>query len=115
MKKLYLLTAAFLSACMLVVGCGLAEDTPAIQTIESQTVESSVKESTQEVSEEPSEEAGKESLIIEERFEKDGKMQSYLTGEWKDTSVVNRRSMAVMVFRRQALFMRRRWNIVSAA
>lgn len=96
MKKLYLLTAAFLSACMLTAGCGLAEDTPAIQTIESQTVESSEQESTQEVSEEPSEEV-KESLIIEERFEKDGKMQSYLTGEWKDTSVVNRRSMAVMV------------------
>lgn len=97
MKKLYLLTAAFLSACMLAAGCGLAEDTPAIQTIESQTVESSEQESTQEVSEEPSEEVAKESLIIEERFEKDGKMQSYLTGEWKDTSVVNRRSMAVMV------------------
>jgi hypothetical protein len=96
MKKLYLLTAAFLSACILTAGCGLAEDTPAIQTIESQTVESSEQESTQEVSEEPSEEV-KESLIIEERFEKDGKMQSYLTGEWKDTSVVNRRSMAVMV------------------
>ena len=34
---------------------------------------------------------------ITERKVVDGKMQSYLTGEWKDASVVKRRNMAVMI------------------
>ena len=35
--------------------------------------------------------------VIEEREVVDGKMQSYLTGEWKDESVVTRRPIAVMI------------------
>ncbi len=35
--------------------------------------------------------------IIYEREEKDGKLQSYLTGEWIDAKVATRRPMAVMV------------------
>lgn len=35
--------------------------------------------------------------VISERESKDGKMQSYLTGEWKDEKVVNRRPIAVMI------------------
>ncbi len=38
-----------------------------------------------------------ESHPITERKIVDGKMQSYLTGEWKDASVVQRRNMAVMI------------------
>lgn len=38
-----------------------------------------------------------EKFPIKMRTVKDGKMQSYLTGEWKDSNVVQRRNMAVMV------------------
>lgn len=104
MKKLHLLTAVILSACAL-AGCGNSEDTPAIQTIESQTVETAALEVTSEASGEVSEESGEvaEEAVITERYEKDGMMQSYLTGEWKDADVVNRRSMAVMVGNNSAL------------
>lgn len=40
---------------------------------------------------------GGEKNPITEREVKDGKMQSYLTGEWKDEEVVKRRNMAVMI------------------
>ncbi len=38
-----------------------------------------------------------ETPVIEERQVVDGKKQSYLTGEWKDAAVVDRRPMAVMI------------------
>lgn len=40
---------------------------------------------------------GGEDHPITERAVVDGKMQSYLTGEWKDADVVQRRNMAVMI------------------
>jgi len=105
MKKLRLLTAVLLAACVM-AGCGNVEDdTPVIQTIEPQPVQSSESvESTEsttdaaestEATEETVEKA--ETATIEERYEKDGMMQSYLTGEWKDVNVVKRRPMAVMI------------------
>ena len=36
-------------------------------------------------------------MAIGERYEKDGKVESYLTGEWVDSEVVYRRPMAVMI------------------
>ena len=36
-------------------------------------------------------------MAIGERYEKDGKVESYLTGEWVDTEVAYRRPMAVMI------------------
>lgn len=41
--------------------------------------------------------AGGEDHPIKDRKIVDGKMQSYLTGEWKDADVVQRRNMAVMI------------------
>ena len=38
-----------------------------------------------------------ETPVIEERTTIDGKKQSFLTGEWKDESIVDRRPMAVMI------------------
>ncbi len=101
MKKLHLLTAALLSACVL-AGCGETEEPVVIQTIESQPVDTATPEATSDSTAESSEEAGDEAEkaateTIVERYEKDGMMQSYLTGEWKDVDVVKRRSMAVMV------------------
>ena len=36
-------------------------------------------------------------MAIGERYEKDGKVESYLTGEWIDTEIAYRRPMAVMI------------------
>ena len=36
-------------------------------------------------------------MAIGERYEKDGKMESYLTGEWIDTEIATRRPLAVMI------------------
>ena len=36
-------------------------------------------------------------MAISERYESDGKMESYLTGEWIDTEIATRRPMAVMI------------------
>ena len=100
MKKLHLLTAVLLAVCML-AGCGNENDTPVIQTIEPQPVTTAQPESTEESTEatEETEETveAAETETIVDRYEKDGKMQSYLTGEWKDVDVVNRRPMAVMI------------------
>lgn len=41
--------------------------------------------------------AGGENHPIKDREVVDGKMQSYLTGEWKDAEVAQRRAMAVMI------------------
>ena len=62
--------------------------------------------------------------VITERTIVDGQMQSYLTGEWKDANVVQRRNFAIMIpnnkpalpsmaFPRQALSMKRLWRDVS--
>ena len=36
-------------------------------------------------------------MAISERYEKDGQIESYLTGEWIDTEIAYRRPMAVMI------------------
>ena len=76
---------------------------------EESTEESSSEESTEESSEESSEEIdeseeewtelpdGGEGKPITERSTVEEKMQSYLTGEWKDETVVKRRNLAVMI------------------
>ena len=46
---------------------------------------------------EPTPEPTKAPVYITEREVVDGKMQSFLTGEWKDEAVVNRRPIAVMI------------------
>lgn len=101
------LIAAMLVAMTVFAGCnsegGDASSTPVLQTLEAEpitsieesTVEESVVESTVEESEAVVDETG--SLTITDRPVVNGKKQSYLTGEWKDASVVDRRCMAVMV------------------
>ncbi len=88
MKKKVL--AAIVIAMGILTGCGGEELPPVIQTIEPESI---VEESQEEtVVEEET-----ESTIITEREVVDGKMQSYLTGEWKDEEIVRRRNMAVMI------------------
>ena len=101
MKKIKLMTAALLTACVL-AGCGGEPEEPtgatspqarpieeSTQPVESQTPESS--EESQEGS------VAAATTTIENRTVVDGKLQSYLTGEWKDETVARRRSMAVMI------------------
>lgn len=103
MKKLHLLAATLLTACAL-AGCAPTEDLPAVivpEASESSTPESSSDAPTESESSESTDTTGEVEIAatptIEERYVKDGKMQSYLTGEWKDEAVVKRRSMAVMI------------------
>lgn len=103
MKKKIL--AAVLVAMVLLVGCGAEEIPASIEPIQPNSIESQTKESSSEaqVSEETNVTESTEEVkvakepTITKREVVDGKMQSYLTGEWKDEEVVKRRSMAVMM------------------
>lgn len=104
MKKIKLLTAALLTAVML-AGCGdtEVEDASGPVSIEPIPIGSEETPTTPTESEVPeSSESEPETPVaatatIGERTVVDGKMQSYLTGEWKDEAVARRRSMAVMI------------------
>ena len=107
MKKIKLLTTVLLTACVL-AGCGnqdedstaatgpITLDPVPIGAVESTTTpeESAVPDSSEP---EATETPVAATATIGERTVVDGKMQSYLTGEWKDESVSRRRSMAVMI------------------
>ena len=111
MKKVFVIFTAVLTVCLL-AGCGENKDNiPVVILPESQQTEESKAEVSQEstdatesrTEEEATEEQVPDAITIEERFVKDGKMQSYLTGEWKEEEVVKRRSMAVMIGNNSAL------------
>lgn len=90
MKKKVL--AAMIIAIGILAGCGKEEELPpVIQTLEPEPVEEETQAETI-----PADEVG-DVTVITERKVVDGKMQSYLTGEWKDETVVKRRNMAVMI------------------
>lgn len=86
--------AAIVIAMGILTACG--EDLP--EVIE--TIEPVVQEKP-EIAEpgdvQNAEEQPKGNAVITDREVVNGKMQSYLTGEWKDADVVTRRSMAVMI------------------
>lgn len=86
MKKKAL--AAIIVATVILAGCGQTS-APTIQDFEQETLPTQTE--TEQVQEK------KEFQVITERTVVNGKMQSYLTGEWKDEDVVKRRSMAVMI------------------
>ncbi len=94
MKKKVL--AAIIIAMGILAGCGQNEELPSvIQTVEPEPIATEAPQETTEATEETEEEST--DLIITDRQVVDGKMQSYLTGEWKDEAVVKRRNMAVMI------------------
>ncbi len=94
MKKL-LLAALIMGTTLVLTACG-PENSPIISI---NSVEFSEAEPTPEPTDKPvpTLTPGGEENYITKRVEKDGMMQSYLTGEWKDVDVVERRSMAVMI------------------
>lgn len=75
---------------MLLAGCGKSNEPETV--VEEETAP------TPEATAEPTPTPEPEGFaVIEERKVVDGKMQSYLTGEWKEESVVTRRPIAVMI------------------
>ena len=104
MKKIKLLTAVLLTACAL-AGCGEQGNQPAespslddlARPIEESTTPSEVQAPENTGESESTEGTVASTTTIGQRTVVDGKMQSYLTGEWKDESVARRRSMAVMI------------------
>ena len=102
MKKKIL--AAVLTAMVLLVGCGAEEIPASIEPIQPKPIESQTKDTSEaqvseetKVTESTEQDKVAEEATITKREVVDGKMQSYLTGEWKDEEVAKRRSMAVMM------------------
>lgn len=85
--KIKLLAAGLLIAITF-AGCGKKEE-PVPEPVKEE-----IPAPTAEAEPSPEPEATPE---VVERVEVDGKMESYLTGEWKPTEVVNRRPIAVMI------------------
>lgn len=89
-RKLITCLLTSILAAMLLAGCGKSNEPETV--VEEETAP------TPEVVEEPTPTTEPEGFaVIEEREVVDGKMQSYLTGEWKEESVVTRRPIAVMI------------------
>lgn len=93
-KKIIRLTAAALCMAVLFAGCGKKEEpVPEPEVEEELPQEEEEPEPEEDIEEEPS----TAYPVIEEREVIDGKMQSYLTGEWTDIRMADRRPIAVMI------------------
>lgn len=90
-RRKILTGAGALAVSVMLAGC--AEKTEAVPepVVEPIAVQTPAEQEAQ-----PTPEA-EDDQTIGERESVDGKMQSYLTGEWKDEEVVNRRPIAVMI------------------
>ncbi len=89
-RKLITCFLTSILAAMLLAGCGKSNEPETV--VEEETAPTSAATAEPTPTPEPEGFA-----VIEEREVVDGKMQSYLTGEWKDESVVTRRPIAVMI------------------
>ncbi len=95
MKKKVLAAVILAMSLSVLAGCGNDKvDTEGPILPESQPIAST---ETQETVETQTLEQQTDANVITEREVVDGKMQSYLTGEWKDEDVVTRRNFAVMI------------------
>ena len=95
-KRMSLLIAVVLCMVVCLTGCGKNKETiPEPELIVEPIVEEKPEEEEKEevVEEEPTTAFS----VIEERTISDGKMQSYLTGEWTSTEQALRRPVAVMI------------------
>lgn len=94
--KISLLISIFCLFMFFAASCGKEEGTAPKPQLEIEPIEpQEVEEPEPEEEEEPEEEP--DSLVIEERVEKDGKIQSYLTGQWTKVEQAKRRPIAVMI------------------
>ena len=94
-KTIKILIMTSLCATLCLTGCGNKEE-PEPELPEQLEVLPEQEEEPEEV-EEVEEELPAESLVIEERTVIDGKIQSYLTGEWISEEIATRRPIAVMI------------------
>lgn len=93
MKKKILLALLMLSVLAL---AGCKEEEPK-EVVEVKVEDEPIIEEEEEIIEEPEEEYPYLYKVIEEREAVDGKMQSYLTGEWVDEAIATRRPIAVSI------------------
>ena len=110
MKKKILAAIVIAMSLFAVTACGAVEDDIVNPVITPEAVDMSTATPAPVVTEAPTAEptatpevlesgllSGGEFNPIKDREIVDGKMQSYLTGEWKDADVVQRRNLAIMV------------------
>lgn len=88
-KRFALLIISFLLSCSCLSGCG-SEPAPEVKEPEIVPIEPEKVEA-------PAEAPEPESTVIDERESHDGQIQSYLTGEWTDEAIAERRPIAVMI------------------
>ncbi len=93
MRKKIFAAILVLAMCFSFAGCTAEEDLPELG---STPISGGGSSNTEVVTGGENTEQQNDSVITE-RPVVDGKKQSYLTGEWKDESVVDRRPMAVMI------------------
>lgn len=91
-KKIFMGFIASVTAMSLLAGCGNNKEPEPEPIVEQVAIPTPEAQQEAEPTIEPEGPA-----VIGDREVVDGKMQSYLTGEWKDESVVTRRPIAVMV------------------
>ena len=94
-KKLIAILLA--TACVMATACANSASSPIIQEIEPESSVVQPESSSAAEMSEAEEQPQAESTMITERNVVNGQKQSYLTGEWKAESVVNRRPLAIMV------------------
>lgn len=92
-KKIIGLTVAALCTVVSLAGCGKREEPVPEPEMEEELPQEEEPEPEEAIEEEPS----TAYPVIEERTVVDGKMQSYLTGEWTDIQMADRRPIAVMI------------------
>lgn len=99
MKKKVLAAIIIAMSVLTVAGCGDKEQAtaPTAQTIVAETIPVKGEDAQTPTSEAGAENSNTNAEVITDREVVNGKMQSYLTGEWKDEAVVKRRNMAVMI------------------
>lgn len=91
-KKVLMLVVMGIISSLVLAGCGGKDESQA----DPEKIVEEVVVATPEPTEEPTP-TPEGFPIIEEREVVNGKMQSYLTGEWKDEKVTTRRPIAVMI------------------
>lgn len=95
LKRAAIVTGATLMMMFGLTGCGATKEEPEPEVVEEEVIqeEEPVEEEPEEVVEEPT----TAYPVIEEREAVDGKIQSYLTGEWTSEESATRRPIAVMI------------------
>ena len=95
MKKKIVSILLAMAMVLSMAACGKEEAAPAEEAPATEQAETTTPEP--QPTAEPTPEPTPAPVVITEREVVDGKMQSFLTGEWKDEAVVNRRPIAVMI------------------